>query len=133
MVSIKAMRKVMSAAKPNKAKQGDPPPASYGLQDNQDGSVTVWGVDAAGATVDISTVATLTPAPVSDNTAVLTVDAPVGMTCVYHGVAPGEANVTLVATWNDGSVGPFTITDPCVVSGSAATGLAITHSTPTIR
>ncbi len=126
----KAAAKFASQAK---AKAGDPPPAEYALQDNQDGSVTVFGVDAAGAQVDISGVASLTPAPTSSNTAVLTVDGPSGMTCVYHGVAPGTATVTLTATWTDGSVGPFTIEDPCTVSGSAAVGITVTHGTPTIR
>ncbi len=133
MAGIKLLKKAagMKAGKPLKA--GDAPTSDYALQDNQDGSVTVMGVDSAGAVVDISAVATLTPAPTSDNTAVLTVGTPTGMTCPYSGVAPGNATVTLTATWNDGSVGPFTITDPCVVSGSAAVGLTVTHSPPTIR
>ena len=74
----KSDNKKAAAAAPHK--RGDPPPASYNLQDNQDGSFTILGVDAAGAQVDISTVASLTPAPISTNTDVLTVDAPAGMT-----------------------------------------------------
>lgn len=129
MATVKLLKKVFAAA--GSVKKALAPTSDYALQDNQDGSVTVWGVDSAGAQVDISGVATLTAE--SDNVAVLTVDAPVGMTVAYHGVAPGEAKVTLVATWTDGSVGPFTIIDPCVVSGSAAVGITVTHGTPTIR
>jgi hypothetical protein len=119
-------------AKPMQAaKRGDPPLPGFALQDNQDDSVSVMGADAAGASVDIATVATLTA--VSDNPSVLTVDAPVGMSVQYHGKGPGNANVTLVATWNDGSMGPFTITDPVSVSGGPATNIVITHGPPTVR
>lgn len=120
----------MKAAKPTKA--GDPVP-SYLLQDNQDGSFTVLGADSQGAQLDISSVATLTPAPTSDNTAVATVDAPNGMTVACHGLTPGTANVTVTATWNDGSVGPFVITVPVTVGAGPATGLAVTFGVPTIR
>lgn len=127
---VKKASKGVSAAPVKKAKVGDPI-AVFTMQDNQDDTCTVQGVDAAGAAVDISAVATITA--VSDNPAVLTVDSPVGMTFKEHGVAPGSANVTVVATWGDGSVGPFTFTLPDTVTAGPATGLLITHGTPTVR
>lgn len=131
MASIKKVKKSagMRAGKPLKA--GDPDPASYILLDSDDGSFTIQGKDAAGAVVDISEVATLTVS--SDTPAVLTVDTPSGMSCACHGVTPGTAQVTAVATWTDGSVGPFTISFTATVGAGPATGLVITFGTPTIR
>jgi hypothetical protein len=114
-----------------KAVKGAAAPVGFTFQDNQDATFTVMGTDSAGASVDISAVATLTAA--SDNTAVLTVDSVVGMGSTIHGLTPGSANLTLVATWTDGSVGPFTITVPINVSGTAATGLTVTFGSPTVR
>jgi hypothetical protein len=66
------------------------------------------GLHQSGVLSDISDLATLTGLPASDNTAVLTVGTPIKMTFSLHGVSPGNANITgIVATWNDGSVGPF--------------------------
>lgn len=107
------------------------PLVAFVIQDNQDATFTVFGTDAAGAQVDISSVATLTVS--SDNTSVLTVDPPVGMGSTVHGVAPGSANLTITATWTDGSVGPFTITQPVTCTGGTATGITVVFGTPTIR
>ncbi len=116
---------------------------AVGLNDNQDETFTVLGQDANGSTVDISSVATL--ASSSDNTAVLTVDPPVGMTSTIHGVIPspppadgtviGTANLINVATWNDGSVGPLTQTVPCTVTAKAGTptGLVVDFGPPVTR
>jgi hypothetical protein len=93
----------------------------------------VTGVDAGGAPVDISAVATLSPAPSSDNTAALTVDPPVGMTFKVHGVAPGSANVLVTATFAGGTPGPFTFTEPFTVTGGPATGIVVTPGTPVVR
>lgn len=114
------------------AASGDPIP-SYVLQDNEDGSFTVFGVNAAGNQVDISSVATLTPAPTSSDTTVLTVDPPVGMTVTCHAIKAGHADVSVTATWNDGSVGPYFITVPADVSSSGVIGIGVTFGTPTIR
>jgi hypothetical protein len=131
MASIKLMKK---SAHPMMAhKVGAAAPSAFAVQDNEDGTDTVTGVDVQGASVDISAVAGMVPAPVSDNLTILSVDAPNGMTYGYHALLPGTANVTLGATWTDGSVGPFTIVQPYTVSGSAATGLVVTHGVPTIR
>lgn len=97
---------------------------------NADGTLTVMGLHASGAVSDISDVATLTPPPSSDNTAVLTVGTPTGMTLSFHGVSAGNANIVgLTATWNDGSIGPFTADPvPCTVSNvpDPITGLVVT-------
>jgi hypothetical protein len=121
----------------SKLKAGSPVPVQFNLQDNGDATFTVLGVDAAGNTVDVSTVATLTAS--SDNTATVTVDAPVGMTSAIHApTAPAPAvgataNVTLTVTWNDGSVGPFTITWPISIGGSAVSGITVVPGTPTVH
>jgi hypothetical protein len=124
--------------KKSKAKRAAGPgvkadPQNYVLQDNEDGSFTIHGADAAGAVVDISGVATLTPVPTSDTPTILTVDPPVGMTDACHGLMPGTATVTVTATWNDGSIGPFTITFTATVNAGPATGLTVDFGTPTIR
>jgi hypothetical protein len=104
---------------------------AFVLQDNQDDTCTVQGVDAAGAAVDISGVAVITVS--SDNLNVLTVDPPTGMTFRMRGVAPGSATVSVQATWNDGSIGPFQFVLPVTVTGSAATGIVVTPGTPSVR
>lgn len=101
------------------------------LIDNQDQSFTLNGVDSQGASVDISTLATITAE--SDNTDVITVDPPAGMTVQGHAVLPGTATITFVATFNDGSIGPFTVDLPVTVTAGGPTGLIVTPGTPTIR
>lgn len=116
-----------------KLRAGSPPPPTLSLPDNLDQPFTVGGLDSGSPPqpVDISGVATITVT--SDNPAVMTADTPSGMSCTVHALTPGSVNLTIVATWNDGSVGPFTITWPITVTGSAATGLVITPGTPTVR
>jgi hypothetical protein len=133
MPSIKKVTKASGAkAAGRKAKAGDMVP-NYVLQDNQDGSFDVFGVDATGAQTDISGVASLDPPPTSSDPATLTVDPPSGMHVACHGLKPGAVQVTVTATWSDGSVGPFTITVPCDVTTGPATGLDVKFGTPTIR
>lgn len=128
--TIKLVNK--SSSKKAKAAAGSGAVVNFQLQDNGDDTFTVNGVDAGGNVVDISTVATL--AVTSDNTAVLTVDAPVGMTSAMHAVGPvGAANVVAVATWKDGSLGPFTVTLPVTVTSGGATGIQIVPGTPTVH
>ncbi len=112
--------------------------ASFVLLDNEDDTYTVSGIDAASNPVDISAVASLTPAPTSDNTSVLTVDAPgaapANMTFAVHAVGPlGTANVLATATWNDGSLGPFSFTLPTTVQAGPAGGIEIIPGAPTVR
>lgn len=109
---------------------------AFNLQDNGDDTFTVLGTNAAGNTLDISTLATLTA--VSDTPATVTVDPPVGMTSAIHAAVPAPkpgatANITLVATWNDGSVGPFTITWPIGITAGGATGITVVPGTPTVH
>ncbi len=126
MATVKLVKGKKGAAKGGTPKKGD-----FAFQDNQDDTYTVSGVDAAGAPVDISSVATI--AATSDNAAVLTADPPTGMTGTVHGAAPGSANLTVTATWNDGSIGPFAITVPVAVTAGPATGLKVDFGSPTIR
>ena len=131
MSSVTLVKK--SAAK--SASRGAAVGSAFVLVDNQDDTATIQGVDAGGNPVDISTVATLTAT--SSAPSQFSVDPPVGMTVTLHGLTPTPAGtpatLTVVATWNDGSVGPFTVTAPITITGSAATGLSIAFGTPTIR
>lgn len=103
---------------------------SFVLEDNQDGSFTVFGVSKAGNKVDISSVATL--AVTSSDPAIVTVDAPEGMRVATHAVGPtGSVTLTITATWNDGSVGPFSIDLPGTVMGGPVSGLIVDFGTPT--
>jgi hypothetical protein len=104
---------------------------AFNIQDNQDNTLTVFGVDAAGAQVDIAGVATIEVT--SDNTAALTVDPPTGMTCAFHGVAPGTGNINIRATWGDSSIGPFDFVLPFTCVAGPATGIDVTLGTPTSR
>jgi hypothetical protein len=124
-------------AAPAKLKAGSLAPVAFNLQDNGDLTYTVFGVDSVGAQSDISAVATLAAA--SDNTAVLTADAPVGMTGAVHtptapAPTPGQtANLTLTATLNDGNVGPFTIVWPFTIIAGGVTGITVQPGTPTVH
>lgn len=126
----KSAAKVGAAGSPKKLKAGAGL-SDFQIQDNQDDTFTVGGVDAGGAPVDISGVATLTAT--SGDPSVMTVDPPAGMVATAHALKPGTVTLTFIATWTDGSVGPFTIDQPVSVTGSAATGLTVTPGTPTIR
>jgi hypothetical protein len=106
--------------------------SDFTIQDNEDGTFTVLGKDAAGfGGIDISGVATLTVS--SDNAAVLTVGVISGMTFPVSAVAPGTCNLTITATWNDGSIGPFVINLPGTVTQGPVTGLEVDVGTPTPR
>lgn len=112
------------------------PLAGFNLQDNGDDTFTVVGTDAAGNPVDIAAVATLTAT--SDKPAVVTVDPPKGMTSAVHAAVPAPkpgdtATVTLVATWKDGSVGPFTVAWPLTITAGGPTGITVTPGVPTVR
>ena len=130
MGSIKLVKKSglkKSAGKPGPVKAGD-----FILVDNQDDTCTVQGTDAGGNPVDISSVATITAA--SSDTSKLTVDPPSGMTFAMHAVGPlGHSDVTVVATWNDGSIGPFTATLPVDIIAGGPTGIQIVPGTPTVH
>ncbi len=119
-----------SAAAP--MKRGDPPPTSIAIQDNEDGSLTVMGYDAAGALVDASAIATLSDVSSSDTT-ILTVDPPAGLTVATHGLKPGDVSVTGTVTLNDGSSGPFVITISGKVNPGPAVGFIFVPGAVSVR
>jgi hypothetical protein len=137
-LKVSFVKKSAVPPKMRAAAPGAPRKAATGtdfiIQDDETGTCTVFGVDSTGAQVDISAVATL--AVTSSDPTKLSVAAPVGMTFAETAVAvsmPGTSVVlTAVATWNDGSLGPFTITLPCDVVAGPVTGLVIVPATPTI-
>ncbi len=107
------------------------------IVDNEDGrTFTVMGTNQAGNPVDISALATLTPPPSSSDPTVLTVDPPVGMTSAFHEVGKppklGTATVSVSATANDGSFGPFTAAMDVTVSAGGPTGITIVITGPTV-
>lgn len=92
---------------------------------------TVFGVDKGGNLLDISAIASLTPPPSSDNTTVLTVDPPVGMTFkLVSTLTVGTANVLTTATWNDGSIGPFQFSLPVQCLAGTPSGIIVQPGTP---
>jgi hypothetical protein len=115
---------------------GAAPVADFVFVDNGDDTCTVNGLDSVGNPVDISTVATLTVT--SDTVGTITVDPPTGMTFAMHAVGPlstpgTPVQITAVATWNDGSLGPFTFTLPVDVIAGAAGAIVIVPGTPTVH
>jgi len=102
-----------------------------------DGLCTVVGVDAHGNESDISAVATLSPPPSSSDSATISVDPPTGMAFKQHALgrvtAPGETvKVTATATWNDGSIGPFTFTLEEEVGPGTVSGIKINVTNVTV-
>ncbi len=112
-------------------------PLDFNLQDNGDNTYTVLGVDAAGNQLDISGIASLTPAPTSDNPGV-TVDVPSPMTVGVHAAVPAPAigtvaNLAVTATWTDGSVGPFTIAFTETVTAGPANSIVLVPGAVTVH
>lgn len=109
--------------------------SDFQFLDTQDDVLTVQGVDAAGNALDISALATISAT--SSDTSKISLDSPVGMSVKMHGLVPSvvgsPVTITVVATWNDGSIGPFTMTLPCDVTSGGPVGITITPGTPTIR
>ena len=130
MANIKLVKK--SALKKTSAKAG--PVVDFTLADNGDDTATVWGTDAAGNLADISAVATI--AVTSSDTTIITVDPPSGVTFAMHATGklstPGTpVNIAVVATWKDGSIGPFNFTLPVDVVAGPVSGVIIVPGTPT--
>lgn len=102
---------------------------TFVLLDGGTGTFTTLGQDSATPPnqVDISTVATETV--VSDDPK-LVVGPVTGMavTLTAPPSGTGTANVTFTATWNDGSVGPFTFVAVVSYSGGAITGITVIQS-----
>ncbi len=124
-----------AARKPMVRATGKPAAVSeFIFVDNQDNTLTVNGVDAAGNPVDISSVATIVAS--SDSPTIISVDPPTGMTFAMHALGPlttpgTPAQISVTATWTDGSVGPFSFSLPVDVVTGPATGVVIVPGIPT--
>ncbi len=132
------MKCTLSKKSANKHAAGPMPKGAvvteFDLQDNGDNTLTLLGKSAAGNSADISAVATISPPSSSDNTAIITVDNPGGMVTGIHAVGPlGSANITITATWNDGSIGPFTVTVPGTVKIGPVSGVVVDLGTPSVH
>jgi len=110
------------------AKKGDTL-VSFTIVDDpgKPGSYIVMGVDAAGDLLDISGVATITATDDGSGNVTTTVTGPVNFAVQGNKITPAgsPATVSLVATWNDNSVGPFPATCSFTVTAGAAAGLAV--------
>ncbi len=121
--------KLLKGQLPKKAAPGTKgAPGDFALHVSETGLVTVFGSTAKGEIRDIKDEATLTVT--SGNPAAVTVDTPSGMSFTETAVAVGHSDVELAVTFTDGSVGPFTATDPVDVQQDPVTGLSIVHQPP---
>ena len=108
MTKVTLIKRSFGTAKPNPFAPNMKGSLDFQLVDNGDTTCTVRGVDKAGNPVDIFGVATI--AVTSSDPSKVTVDPPSGLTFGMHAVGPLTASpvvINTVATWNDGSVGPF--------------------------
>lgn len=100
------VKKSSMHASASKMKAGDAAPMAFTIVDNGNQHFDVMGASAAGNPVDISGVATL--AAVSSDPTLLSASVS-GMGFDVAAIGPvGDCSVDLTATWNDGSLGPFT-------------------------
>lgn len=132
-IPVKMMKKSAIGNK-SKAVPAAGPPAALILLDNEDDTGTLMGETKGGNLVDISAIATLTPAPSSADPTTVTVAPTTGMSFKVSAVGPvtpAPIPVTVTATWNDGSVGPFSIDIPVTVNAGPVGGVAVTFGTPT--
>lgn len=103
-------------------------PVSLILADNKDGTFTVFGVDAAGATnhlPELVSSITITSA----NAAIVTGQVLHGTTFKVIPAGLGTANLTIAVLLKTATT--QTITLPVTVDGSLAMGLTATAGTPT--
>jgi len=92
------------------------------------GSFTTLGVDQSGAHVDISGVASLkVEADPGNQPGGVVADVPVGMTCKFTPPTSGSGSSSFLftATWNDGSIGPFTFSVVFKYSGGAIVDIVV--------
>lgn len=107
--------------------------SEFNFIDNGGGSYSVQGVSAAGNPVDISAVATLSV--VSDDPGKVIVDSVTGMTFNLKAAGPvtiQPVNVTVTATWNDASTGPFDFKAPANVIAGPAAGIQVVELGPIV-
>ncbi len=127
-VKKSALPKLASGQKAGPPKKGD----ILVIGDDQSATLTVALADSQGFPVpNGDTLATLTAS--SSDTTLLTFDPPSGLSDHYNGLKPGTITATLVITANDGSFGPFTITQPGTVNAGAPTQATVDWGVPTIR
>lgn len=115
----------MKAAPAKKMAAGDVL-TELNISDDGAGTLTVVGTTQAGNPVDISDVATITVS--SEDTNLLTVDAPVKTSHGYKVVGPtGTTALDYTATWNDGSKGPFASKLPATIKADPnnVTGIGV--------
>lgn len=136
MTQVKATVKLFAHGAPKKmaANNMKADPGAFGLVvGNPNGTqVTIMGTRANGETVDISGVASLAVTSSDESVATAAVS---GMQYNISLLKAGDVTFHVVATWNDGSVGPFSIDDPCSVADAPpgpVTGLVATHGTPVV-
>lgn len=111
-------------------------PQGFNLADNGNGTYTVQGTTQGGNNVDISAVATL--AVSSATPAIAAAALTTGMNFSVTAATPAPAigatvAVTLTATWNDGSVGPFTIVVTYTVIASPVTGITVQPTSAQVK
>lgn len=135
MASVRHEKPVRKAAKGQGSMKAASPGIKTGdfvLIDTQQDTCQVVGVDAQGNQVDISSLASL--AVTSSDPTVLTVDPPAGMGFTFHTTGKvGKCALTIIATWNDGSQGPYSIDFPIDVQAGGPTGIMVVPGTPTIN
>ncbi len=89
------------------------------LQDNENGSYTVFGTDEAGDRLDLSEVAKIDPAPTTTDDTYLTATLTPPLTVALKGkgtvVRGSLVDVRFAVVWEDGSSGPFMLAMPCDV------------------
>lgn len=138
-LKVKLTKRAMNAPGPGPMPKGAGT-TQFNIQDNGDETFTIMGETGSGNVVDISTVATISVT--SDNPTAVTVDVPDPTKTTFGAhaaVSPppkigDTAKVTIVATWNDGSAGPFTLELTFTVQAGPVTGLvAVPTGTPTIH
>lgn len=127
-----SLKKSTGGIQPKAASPKAGPPVNYVMLDTGTGAFTVLGEFADGTSGDISAIASITSLT-SDNTAVATVDPPTGMSSAVHAVPPpGTANLLITFAANDGSFGPFNITQPLTTTTGGVTGGTVQFGTPSL-
>jgi hypothetical protein len=108
-VTVAKKGELKANAIPKTASKADAPPDNFLVQ--LDGnSFTVFGENAVDPKIDIGTIASLAPPPVSDDPAVCTVAKPNGVSCGFTPKAAGTCGIAATIAANDGSwTYPFTL------------------------
>ena len=134
-MTVKTVKKSVQNIPTGKTAKAKKAIGDFLIVDNEDSTCTVQGVDASGAPVDISGLATLVVS--SSDPLPISVDTPSRMTFGMHALKPSvpgtPVQITATVTFTAGGIGPFTAVLPCDVNAGPATGLIIVPGTPAIR